>query len=114
MTGIREASSYMQVLGATTKAEAAELLSILQNKEIVRQNCTHNLYGLHPLIFDCIEEIAHSSGLPLRNAALAAFVEYGLHIADDAAALNASHAQVSINGRLQDGCLSSEKQGVVK
>lgn len=86
--------TFLQVLGATTKAEAAELLSILQNKEIIRQNSTCNLYGLHPLMFDCIEEVALGSGLPLRNAALAAFVEYGLHIADDAAALNASHAQV--------------------
>ena len=83
----------LQVLGASTKAEAAELLAILQNKDIVRQSVANGLYGLHPLMLHSIEEAARTSGLKLREAAIAAFVEYCLYIADNAAALNASHAQ---------------------
>lgn len=88
----------------TTKAEAAELLAILRTKEIVRQSAAGGVYGLHPLVEQGIEELAPASGSRLRDAAVAAFVEYCLHVADDAAALNASNAQVSRAGRTTPLC----------
>lgn len=87
---------FAQVLGMT-EIEALELLMSLEERDITRHNRAFNRFSCNPQMMVGLCEEAQGSGAQLRAAAITAFAEYCLHVADNAAALNASNAQVSIH-----------------